>query len=239
VIERRENLNEGMGTVFPLENALTSVTFGYLVHKSMSRKVASAKLSWITIILKVSLSALQPQIRTYGIDVNSNLAKGSHHAVFDEAWYLQPSQPPVVQFLFDLGLQEDDKSITLAPLPDSPHPLAPFPPLPKDMKSPLPVLPCHALHAHLPLCESSALQTVTAWVALITAPSHLYEGMKIRPSWDARAVSDYHINSKHDVKQVYFSPTAYNKAFEEILDMRRLFTTALPSGGMQFIMVEG
>jgi hypothetical protein len=48
-----------------LENALTSVTFEYLVHKSVSRKVVSAKLSWIVIILTVSLLDIQPQIITY------------------------------------------------------------------------------------------------------------------------------------------------------------------------------
>ncbi len=155
--------------------------------------------------------------------MNSGLVKRSHHTVFDEAWYLQPLQPPAAQLLYDLGLQENDKPVTSTPLPDSPHPPALFPPLPKDMKLPLPALPCHALHTHLPLRESSTLQTVTAQMALITAPSHPYEGTKIRPSWDARAVNDYDINSKHDVKQAYFSPTAYNEAFEEILDMKRFF----------------
>jgi hypothetical protein len=107
-----------------------------------------------------------------------------------------------------------------------------------DMKMPLSALPCHALHAHLSLRESGSPQTVTAWAALITASSNPHEGTKIRPSWDARAVSNYHINFKHDVKQVYFSPTVYNEAFEEIQDMTGFFTTALPSGGMQFIMVD-
>jgi hypothetical protein len=50
-----------------LENALASITFEYLVLESVSRKVARAKLSWITIILMVSLLDIQPQIRTYDI----------------------------------------------------------------------------------------------------------------------------------------------------------------------------
>jgi hypothetical protein len=166
------------------------------------------------------------------IDVNSGLVKRSHHAVFDEAWYLQPLWTLAVQLLYDLRLQEDDKPVNPTLLPDSPLPPAPFPPLPKDMTLPFPVLPCHALHAHLLLRESSTPQTVTARAALLTASSHPHEGTKIQPSRDARAVKDYHINSKLDVEQVYFSPTAYNDPFEEILDMKRFFTTALLSGGM-------
>jgi hypothetical protein len=54
-------------------------------------------------------------------------------------------------------------------------------------------------------------------MASITAPSHLYEGTKITPSCNAHAVNNYHITSQQDVEQVYFSPTGYNEAFEEIL----------------------
>jgi hypothetical protein len=38
------------------------------------------------------------------IDVNSGVVKHSHHAVFDEAWYFQPSHPPATQLLYELGL---------------------------------------------------------------------------------------------------------------------------------------
>ncbi len=144
----------------------------------------------------------------------------------------------MTQLLYDLGLQENDKPVTSTPLTDSLPPSAPFPPLPNNMKSPLPVLPCRALHAHLQLREFGTPQTMTARVALIIAPSHPYEGTKIRPSPDARAVNDHHINSKQDVKHMYFSPTTYNEAFEEILNMKRFFTTTLPFGGMRFITVD-
>jgi hypothetical protein len=39
------------------------------------------------------------------LDLDSGLVKRSHHALFDEAWYLQPSQPPAAQLLYDLGLE--------------------------------------------------------------------------------------------------------------------------------------
>jgi hypothetical protein len=49
------------------------------------------------------------------IDVNSGVVKGSHHTVFDESWYLQPSCPPAAQLLYELGLQDkkDDAPILL------------------------------------------------------------------------------------------------------------------------------
>ncbi len=39
-------------------------------------------------------------------------------------------------------------------------------------------------------------------------------------------------------KQVYFSPTAYNDAFEEFIDMTRYFNTLLPCGGMRFVTID-
>jgi hypothetical protein len=42
------------------------------------------------------------------IDLDSGLVKTSHHAQFDEAWYLQDSRPPAAQLLYDLGLKAED-----------------------------------------------------------------------------------------------------------------------------------
>jgi hypothetical protein len=41
------------------------------------------------------------------IDIVSGVVKRSHHAVFNKAWYLQPSHPPAAQLLYDLSLQDD------------------------------------------------------------------------------------------------------------------------------------
>ena len=40
--------------------------------------------------------------------MESGLVKSSHHAVFDEAWYMQPKRPPAAQLLYDLGLEAED-----------------------------------------------------------------------------------------------------------------------------------
>jgi hypothetical protein len=36
------------------------------------------------------------------------------------------------------------------------------------------------------------------------------------------------------MEQVFFSPTAYNDAFEEYLDMKRFYPTSHPASGMHF-----
>ena len=41
------------------------------------------------------------------LDLDSGVVKRSHHAQFDEAWYLQDSRPPAAQLLFDLGVTDD------------------------------------------------------------------------------------------------------------------------------------
>jgi hypothetical protein len=38
------------------------------------------------------------------LDLDSGVVKASHHAQFDEAWYLQISCPPAAQLLYDLGI---------------------------------------------------------------------------------------------------------------------------------------
>ncbi len=42
------------------------------------------------------------------LDMESGLVKSSHHAVFNEAWYMQPHGPPAAQLLYDLGLEAED-----------------------------------------------------------------------------------------------------------------------------------
>ncbi len=59
------------------------------------------------------------------LDLGTGIDKRSHHAQFDEAWYLQATRPPVAQLLYDLGLEVDDctKTVELDVTP-------PWPPLP-------------------------------------------------------------------------------------------------------------
>ena len=42
------------------------------------------------------------------LDLDSGVVKRSHHAKFDEAWYLQQSCPPAAQLLYSLGVAPED-----------------------------------------------------------------------------------------------------------------------------------
>ena len=47
------------------------------------------------------------------LDLESGIVKSCHHAVFDEAWYLQPTRPLAAQLLYDLGLEAEEDSMTM------------------------------------------------------------------------------------------------------------------------------
>jgi hypothetical protein len=104
------------------------------------------------------------------LDTSSSVVKSCHHAVFDEAWYLQPSHPPVAQPLYDLGLEADSSFVNL----DRPlHPTSigmiapitvPWPLSPLDL--PLPKKPpLISLFALLPLCLAEQPNTFAAAAA--------------------------------------------------------------------------
>ncbi len=56
------------------------------------------------------------------LDLDSGVVKSCHHAVFDEAWYLQPTRPPAAQLLYDLGLEAETEPMTTS------GPVQPVPP---------------------------------------------------------------------------------------------------------------
>ena len=65
------------------------------------------------------------------IDTTTGIVETSHHATFDEAWYLQPTRPPAAQLLYDLGLEAEDTQNTPANNTLSPATImaAPWPPM--------------------------------------------------------------------------------------------------------------
>jgi hypothetical protein len=85
------------------------------------------------------------------LDLYSGIVKTSHHAQFDEAWYLQPSRPPTAQLLYDLGLKNDE--VEDSPTDDaSPGILVPWPPILPKTK--LPITPPTCCMQPLPLRET-------------------------------------------------------------------------------------
>jgi hypothetical protein len=113
------------------------------------------------------------------LDINTGLVKQSHHAQFDEAWYLQPTRPPAAQLLYNLGLEADTdshistKPTFVAPMEENHIPLLP---------APWPLLPSHKLDGSkwcvtdlcstipLPLCETEIPHPLMAAAARVWSP---------------------------------------------------------------------
>ena len=149
-------------------------------------------------------------------NVHTRMVKSSHHAIFDEAWYLQPRRPPFAQMLYDVGLESDEEII----IPTSkPTPLPPFPPMAPSKPSPLPKL---TTIIPLPLRASTPPSVYTAAAAKSTFDEDLILPPSTLPTkrLEHEMIMQNDISQK-DVEMVYLSPSPYNDAFEEVLDLRR------------------
>jgi hypothetical protein len=161
------------------------------------------------------------------IDVNTRIEKSSHHAIFDEAWYLQKRRPPFAQMLYDAGLEPD---VELVIPTSAPPKLPPFPPLALPKPS---ALPKRTTVVPLPLRLSSPASIYAA----ATAKSTLEDELILQPSnlpkkrLEHVIIMHNDISSK-DMEMVYLSPSLFNNAFEEILDLRRYNPTISPTAGI-------
>ncbi len=166
------------------------------------------------------------------IDTTLGVVKTSHHAVFDEAWYVQPTRPPAAQLLYDLGLEEENVTHTTTNLPIC----SLYPPAP-CMKTPRPK-PIHpaARQMNLPLRESRSPVSYGARAATLILDDP-YTGMALAVNQDALMVDNYGILPR-DVEQVCFSLSAYNDSFEEYLDMTKFYPSNHPAGGIHFIIED-
>lgn len=150
------------------------------------------------------------------IDVNTKIVKRSHHAIFDEAWYLQPHRPPFAQMLYDIGLEEPSESPVSSPnLP----PVYP----PSKCASP-PPLPVRAKQLPLPLRLTSPPEHASP-VSARAAHS------KVGKSLDHEIISQHEISNK-DLQMVYLSPHAFKNSFEEVLDLRKYTSSMSPTAGL-------
>ena len=100
------------------------------------------------------------------IDLTSGIVKTSHHADFDEAWYLQPNRPPAAQLLYDLGLEYEEEPHSdepeLSVTPETTSPITPThhpPPLQKQV--PLYLVTTHVPWPPFPIMKAS---TTTSWM---------------------------------------------------------------------------
>ena len=154
------------------------------------------------------------------LDLNSGIVKSCHHAVFDKAWYHQPTCPPVAQLLYDLGLEADTEFMTfLGPLqPTPPETGTPItvpwpPPQPKLLKKAslwAPPSPC--LYAPKPLRITNAPPPVCARAARVQSRVDNHS------KWETAAdvVAEYLIGATN-MAMIYVSPDPYAAAFEKNL----------------------
>lgn len=170
------------------------------------------------------------------IDLNSGIVKTCHHAVFDEAWYLQPSRPPAAQLLYDLGLSNEHELVTAPIL--SPIPVASYPPLPTSKPLLLPVRPAKQLPIPFRITESPSTLPTAAAAASAQVPQQPmldpYANTILETkNPDGTVVDDYGI-TRRDVVQVYISPHPYHNAFEEELGLRGFDSVTFPTAGFVF-----
>ena len=161
------------------------------------------------------------------LDLESGIVKSCHHAIFDEAWYLQPSRPPAAQLLYDLGLEADVEPMTITgplhptPLGSITAVLVPWLPLPdkssakSSLLSPPPPL---CLYSPLPLrvTETPQPHTIAARAARVKSKDE----HKTKKQIAADVVTEYLIGSD-DLAMIYVSPDPFASAFEEDLDLRK------------------
>ncbi len=152
--------------------------------------------------------------------------------MFNKAWYLQPTQPPVAQLLYDLGLEAEISFITHnGPLHPTPagtiSPIAvPWPPsFPVPHK--LSKQPPFSLLAPLPLRLTATPNVIAASAAWVQVPDNgktLVLGI----------VTEYLIGP-HDAAMIYMSPDPYGCAFEQEIDLRKWNLTKHRTASMRLL----
>ena len=168
------------------------------------------------------------------IDVYSRIVKSSHHAIFDEAWYLHPQRPLFAQMLYDIGLepelQEDDIDLACTNVP------VPYPPMSIKAPSKLPLV---TTRVPLPLRISTPPNVFTAAAARTEAiQQDLRDDTPVQfvapepMSFDHDVIRTHDISSR-DLEMVYMSPSHYNDSFEEVLDLRRFDLRTSSTAGLK------
>ena len=162
----------------------------------------------------------------------SGVVKTSHHAQFDEAWYLQHKRPLGPQLLYDLILKVDDTFLSESGpvkecLQATPYP----PPIPKgSLHLPKFNVPCECQQLHLPLHVTDATTTsrpLTASAARISTqqtPSDLVYSLGI---------------SLSDMATIYMSPDPYFNAFVEPIDLRKVDLSCHWTAGLKLFERNG
>jgi hypothetical protein len=166
------------------------------------------------------------------------IVKSCHHAVFDEAWYLQPSRPPAAQLLYDLGLEADTESMTsTGPLHPTPigtiEPvLVKWPPMPPICANPKLIFPPPiSILSPLPLRVTDTPQPHV--IAARAARVKSKDDNKTKKQIAADVVAEYLIGSD-DMAIIYVSPDPFGSAFEEDINLCKFDFNTHRTAGLCF-----
>ena len=170
------------------------------------------------------------------IDTTTGITKRSHHAVFDEAWYTADRRPPAAQFLYDLGLTADDTSTP--GVAHTPPPPSFYPPVASSSPTCMTSTKLACLQP-LPwnIFPTPALAAAAATTIMLNPPT-LMATRKSLPPISTPAIHDIleeYLISKKDMAMIYMSPSPYDNAFEESLDLRHFSPTDHPTAGLSLI----
>ncbi len=166
------------------------------------------------------------------LDLTLGVVKTSHHAQFDEAWYLQHEQPPGPQLLYDLELEVDDTFLSESGPVKECLQAAPYPPpIPKGSLH-LPKFNdhCECWQLHLPLRvtdTTTTLRPLTASATWISAQQTLLDVV-------------YSLGiSASDMATIYMSPDPYFNAFVEPIDLRKVDLSCHWTAGLKLFERNG
>eukprot|EP00804_Cyclotella_cryptica_P023233 CCRYP_000413-RA/>CCRYP_000413-RA protein AED:0.47 eAED:0.46 QI:0/0/0/1/0/0/2/0/158 len=137
------------------------------------------------------------------------MVKTLHHAIFDEAWYLQLFRPPFAQMLHYVGPEVVPNKIPAPPARPPEHAI--YPPL-----SMSPKLPPQASSAPLPLRVSSHQDSDRSATtdALLTGPTPT---TKLPLN---HKILQQHDITHQDMQMVYISSHPFHDSFEEDITIR-------------------
>jgi hypothetical protein len=185
------------------------------------------------------------------LDLTSGTVKRSHHAQFDEAWYLQPTRPPAAQLLYDLGIEPDEATYsgtgrlsdiaytdirlpgTIEKIEVAWPPLAPGLHLACQQTVATPSSECFKLHLPLRISPGAPNPVDYPSQPPIARAALLQSNSGRRVPWKRRAIdisSDFGVTSK-DMHMVYMSPDPYDDSFEQPLDLRKFALSTHPTVG--------
>lgn len=181
------------------------------------------------------------------IDLTSGVVKTSHHATFDEAWYLQASRPPAAQLLYDMGLEFDDDAhdatpnalpvsddVVLETIPQAEFNTTPYPPFPEAKDHALYKAPPSCLISPLPLRETAVPRHRTAAAARVSL-----NPTPTIPLNNAADIATEFMISPWDIANIYMSPDPYHEFFEEEVDIRRFDLQKHQTAGLCLAELDG